>query len=171
MPEEKQVLNLPSIGFKSLGFTKKELQKLVDGKKEKIFIARVGGVVAEAFSGTGVHGVWWGMKGIFSLITKDGDKYVSTVTYLPTNITNQIREKLDQGQIEVEFAADIYVAESEKSGPGYAFLCETIMSEDAKRKADAITSRVFESNLPTQPLLAGPSTVKTIEAKATKKSA
>lgn len=155
----KTVKKLPSISIKTVGYSAKELRKLVEETNEAIFIARIGGVVAEAFSGMSKNGEWTGFKGIFTLATKDGDAYSSTTCFLPGNITKKLVDQLSQGVVEIEFLADISVAASEKVAAGYAFMCEPLLSDDAGKKAQLISDRVLNSKLPLA--IAAPSKKKT----------
>ena len=92
---EKEIKNLASISFKDLGFTAKEIRKLVEDKKEAVFIARVGGVAMEFFNGESKHGEYTGFKGLFFAITKDGEEYQSKTIFLPSNISRKLREQME----------------------------------------------------------------------------
>lgn len=141
---------VPQINLKILGYNAKELRKMVDGVKEQVFLAQVGGVVAEVFVGTSKHGEWTGLRGLFAMRDKDGQTYHSTTAFLPTNIVKKITDRMAQGEVEIEFAAEIFVVESEKNASGYAYICEPIMSELAAKKAEAITQRLLIAPLPKQ---------------------
>lgn len=152
---KSELKKIPSISTKTIGYSAKEIRKLVDGKQEQVFLARFGGVVLEAFAGSSKHGDWTGFKGIFACATRDETTFTSSVIFLPANVTKKVMDQLSQGVVEVEFKADIYVVESDKNASGYAFMCEPVLSEEANRKAEAVTSIVLKGKLPTL-LLAAP---------------
>lgn len=149
------VSRLPSISMKTAGYSAKELRKLVEGNAEVQFLARIGGVVVEAFTGESKNGEWTGLKGMFTLINRDNKAFSSTVAFLPSNITNRIADQLNQGVIEVQFLVDINITETEKNAAGYAFMAESVLSDDAAKKMETITSRVLTSKLPSQLKIAG----------------
>lgn len=155
--ENAAPLKVASISVKTVGYSPKELRKLVDGNPGAHFVARVGGVAAESFSGTNKNGEWHGFKGIFTLINRDKQAFTSTAVYLPANITKKLLDQLANGVVEVEFLADIYVQESDKVASGYGFICEPVMGEAGVKKAAAISERVLGSNLPKSLALAAPS--------------
>lgn len=148
MANEKAVSRVPSISIKTVGYNAKELRKLVDGSKESIFLARVGGVVGESFTGESKNGEWTGLKGLFTIINKDEVAFASSIAFLPANITKKIVDQLTQGVVEVEFMCDIFVAETDKNASGYSYIVEPVMSDEAAKKAQTISSRVLASKLP-----------------------
>lgn len=139
---------IASISIKTLGFNAKEIRKLVDDNKEMQFLARIGGVVVESFTGESKHGDYIGFKGIFTCINRNKEIYTSTLAFLPGNIAKKLAEALGQGVIEVEFTTDVFVTETNKNASGYSYICEPVLSDDAKRKADSISARVIGSKLP-----------------------
>lgn len=139
---------IASISIKTLGYTAKEIRKLVEDTNEVQLLARIGGVVLESFSGESKNGQWTGFKGIFTVVNRDNKAFSATVAYLPTSLTKKIIEQLNQGIAEVEFIADISVSASDKVASGYAYLCEPLMSEIGAKKAETIAQRVLAGRMP-----------------------
>lgn len=148
MPNVEPV-KLPSLSTKTMGFTAKELRKIVDGKPGAQFLFRVGGIVVEKFTGESKQGAWEAIKGIFTALAYDSKAYQSTVAFLPGSAIKKIADQLDQGVLEVQFLYDIYVTESEKSGVGYSYMIEPVLSDDAVKKMESLSSRVLGGKLPT----------------------
>lgn len=152
-----EVKNLKSISTKTLGYSAKEIRKLVEDKGgQTVFLARLGGIVAEYFTGEGKHGEWVGFKGNFAVVTKDNEKFTSKVAYLPNNIAAKLKAQLEQGVIEIEVKADIFVVETEKNASGYAYMCEPVMSMESEEKMVKLTNSVFSQKLPTSLQLVAP---------------
>lgn len=146
----EEIKELKIISTKDLGYTKKDLQKMTDGKgAEKIFLARITGVVQSVVTGEGKQGVWHMLKGMFFAINKDGMRFQSPNAFLPKNITKNIIENFSQGVIEIELPiTDIFVTESEKSGVGYQFECNVTLTDDVIKKASILSDKLFSSKLP-----------------------
>lgn len=153
---KSEIKKLDTISIKKVGYSKKELRALTEKSNEAVFVARVGGVVAEKFHGEGQHGEWTGFKGIFSLINEKGEKYQAMTAFLPANITARIVEQLNQGVVDVQFTADIFVVPSDKSGTDYAYMCEPVLSEEAEKKMHKISDSVFGGKLPSAKALPAP---------------
>lgn len=143
------IKKIPSISTKSLGYSAKELRKLVDGVKGAVFLARVGGIVSSHFIGESKNGEWVGFKGRFFAMTKDNEGYDSSVIFLPANIANNLRAQLEKGVVELEVKADIFVVETDKNASGYAYMCEPVLSESADRRSEELAKQVFSGKLPT----------------------
>jgi hypothetical protein len=143
------IKKIPSISAKTLGYSAKDLRKLVDGVQGAVFIARVGGIAASHFIGESKYGEWVGFKGRFFAMTKDKDSFDSSVIFLPANIANNLRDQLEKGVVEVEIKADIYVVETDKNASGYAYMCEPVMSESSDRRSEELAKQVFGGKLPT----------------------
>jgi hypothetical protein len=144
----EDVKKVQSLSTKSLGFTPKEIRKLVEGQEGAVFLARYGGVVESSFSGESSKGDWVGFKGQFMCLTKDGNKLQSSVAYFPSQISKSIVEKISDGLADIEIKADIYVIESDKNPSGYAYMCEPVITAEAQEKFKRLASDVFENNLP-----------------------
>lgn len=146
-----QVKQLKTISTKDLGYTAREIRKLVDGKgAEKVFIARLGGVVTGLFAGTSKHGDWTGFKGLFFAVNAKGEKFQADTAFLPTNLAKDIQEQWNSGVVQIQLPpCDICVTESDKNASGYAFICGYTMTEDHIKRADAIANSVFNTKLPT----------------------
>jgi hypothetical protein len=144
------VKQLKTISTKDLGYTAKEIRKLVDGKgAEKVFIARIGGVVTGLFSGQSKHGDWTGFKGLFFAVNSKGEKYQSDTAFLPANLAKDIQAQWDAGVIQIQLpSADICVVETDKNASGFAYMCGYTMTEDHVKRADAIASSVFNTKIP-----------------------
>lgn len=147
---------IPSISMKSLGFNAKELRKLCEDKKEAVFVARIGGIASQFFTGESKFGDWVGFKGDFSCVTHEKEVLEASTAFLPSTIANALVERLKQGEVEIEVIADIFVIETDKNASGYAYMCEPVMSESADRRKQEINKRLLAAKLPTQLALAGP---------------
>ena len=158
---EQVVKKLAAINFKDLGFSAKDIRKLVEDKNEAVFIARVGGIAMEYFTGESKHGEFVGFKGQFLAITKDGEQFASSTIFLPTVVARKLREQLDHGVVEIEVKADVFVTETDKNASGYAYLCEPIMTSEAADKMVKLQKSILGSALPVQLALAAPSEEKT----------
>ena len=145
---DKEVLRVPKISVKTCGFSAKELRKLVDGVNGTVFLLRIGGVAVEAFTGESSTGEWTGLRGLFTAVNKDGGAFHSTVAFLPASVTKKIADQLAQGVVEVEFAADIYISETDKNASGYSYQAEPILSENAAKKSEMISQRILGLKLP-----------------------
>lgn len=147
---------LASLSMKDLGFNAKEIRKIVDGKKEAVFLARIGGIVVSHFTGEGKHGTWTGFKGNFIAVTKDNEQFSSGVAFMPENISKQIVERLTHGEIEIQLQADVYGIETDKNASGYAFLCEPVMSAESDERMKKIADQILSKPLPTTLQIAAP---------------
>lgn len=156
----KEVKKLSSISMKSLGYSAKEIRKLVEDKDSAQFLARIGGIAASHFIGEGVHGEWTGFKGDFTSVKANGEVAEASVIFLPSNISKQLRDRLEHGEVEIEVFADIFAVETTKNASGYAYMCEPVLSESADRRKQEITKRMLAGKLPTQLMLAAPETPK-----------
>ena len=140
---------LASISTKTLGFTAKENRKLTEDKgAERVFLCRLGGVVIEAFHGESKNGPWVGFKGLFTAMKADKSVYQSTIAFLPGNISKQISDRLSNGEVEIQFSADLFITESDKSGVGFSYICEPILSDEAQKKSESIMKRLLGTALP-----------------------
>lgn len=152
----KETVKLQSISMKTLGYTAKEIRKMVDGKEGAQFLARIGGIVASHFIGESTHGEFIGFKGVFQSVKPDGSSAAASLIYLPANVANALRAKLEQGEIEIEVFADIYAIETTKNASGYAYICEPVLSDSADKRMQQIAIKLLDAKLPTQLQLAGP---------------
>lgn len=164
----QEIKKLASISFKDLGFSAKALRKLVEDKKEAVFIARVGGVAMEYITGESKNGEWVGFKGQFLAITKDGEQFTSGTAFLPASVATKLREQMDNGVTDIEVKADVFVVETDKNASGYAYLCEPVMTSEAAEKMRKMQQAILGTALPLQLPLAAPEKT---EKKADKKSA
>lgn len=154
--EENDVLFVKQISMKTIDYSAKKIRALVDGKKEAVFIARVGGVALGIFSGTSKHGEWHGLKGAFKMETLDA-AYKSNTAFLPIGITDNIVKSMQKdGLAEVPFIFDIFVSETEKNASGYAYMCEPVMTSESEKRAKEIFDRISRSTMPKQKALAAP---------------
>lgn len=144
------VKNLKEISIKSLGYTAKENRKLVEDKgNQKVFIARVGGVVKGFFKGESKNGEYVGFKGLFFAVNSKGERFTSDTAYFPTGLSSKLEKGFGEGVVEIEMPpADIFIVESEKTGTGYAYMSEFTMTEENIKKADAIANQLFNTKLP-----------------------
>ena len=116
--ERKTVMkSLQTLSVKNLGFSAKEIRKLVDGKgKEKVFIARIGGIAKEKFTVESKHGESVGFKGLFFAVNNMHEKFTSEVAFFPKNLSDKLCEAFGEGVLEIEVpAADIFAVESDKN--------------------------------------------------------
>lgn len=144
------IKSLRTLSTKDLGFTAKEIRKLVEGKgNEKVFIARIGGVAKEMFTGESKHGEFIGFKGLFFAVNRNNERFTSEAAFFPKNLQDKLAAGFGPGVLEIEVpAADICVVESEKNASGYAYMCNFTMDDNAIKKADAIANNIFNSKLP-----------------------
>ena len=144
----KELTNIKSISTKNIGFSAKTIRALVEDNNEVHFLARIGGVAIEQFTGTTKHGEYHGYKGVFSIVNRDGVKFTSTVLFPPANIAKKLADMFSQGEAEISFMFDINVSSSDKNASGYAFMVDVPASEEALKKAAKISETVFGSRLP-----------------------
>ncbi len=156
MSEQKETKKLRSLSMKNLGFSAKELRKLVDGKKEAVFLARIAGIAVETFVAESQHGESVGFKGEFVAITCNGDQFTSNTAFLPANVATKLAKQFEQGVVEVEIKADVYVSESEKSASGYGYICEPVMSAEQQSRLQKLATETFGAKLPKALALAAP---------------
>lgn len=144
------VKSLKTLSTKDLGYTAKEIRKLVDGKgAEKVFIARIGGIAKEFFSGESKHGEYIGFKGLFFAVNKDNERFSSEVAFLPANLSKKLHDSFGDGVLEIDVPpADIFVVESDKNASGYAYMCNFTMTDESIKKADTIAASIFNTKLP-----------------------
>lgn len=145
-----EALKVSKLSIKSAGYTAKDIRKIVEGNPGTHFLARVGGVAIDHFSGESQHGAWVGFKGVFTLINRDGKAFTSSVAHFPQNVSKKLEEAFAQGVVEVDVLVDVYVEESTKVATGYAYICEPVASDAAMKKAEGIAQRVLNSKLPNQ---------------------
>lgn len=131
---------LNSLSMKSLGFTAKEIRKTVEDAGEAVFLGRFGGVVTEFFTGESKNGEWIGFKGQFLGVNNSCKKYTAPICFFPAGIANGLRDKLEQGVIEIEIQADVYAIESDKNASGYAYLCEPVLSEEKQDRLEKMAN-------------------------------
>lgn len=141
------VKTISAISISKLGFTAKELRKLVEGEGGSVFIARISGVAAKLFSGNGKHGQWVGFEGDFIAANGKEDIFSSPIAFLPTNVSKGLKELIEQGQVEVPVNVDVYVEESEKSASGYRYICRPILSDESRQRMDKLKNAITK-NLP-----------------------
>lgn len=138
---------LASISPKTLGFSAKEIRKIVEDKGQAVFIARVCGVAASYFTGESSNGEYIGFKGSFAATTLHGEILESGVAFFPATIAKPLRDAFENGQTEIEVMADIFAQESEKNASGYAYICEPVLSDLSRQKAENLKNRLLQ-NLP-----------------------
>jgi len=166
----QEIKKLAAINFKDLGFSAKEIRKLIEDKKEAVFLARIGGIAMEYFTGESKNGEWVGFKGQFLAVTKDGEQYSASTVFLPVTVANKLREQMDSGVTEIEVKADVYATETDKNASGYAYLCEPVMTSEAAEKMAKLQKSILGTALPVQLALAAPDAKKET-TKENKKSA
>jgi hypothetical protein len=144
------VKQLKTLSTKDLGYTAKEIRKLVDGKgSEKVFIARIGGVINELIHGESKHGEWTAFKGKFFAVNEKNERFSSDVAFLPANLSKRLVEGWGEGVLQIDLPpADISVVESDKNASGYAFMCDFVLDDASIKKAEMIASTVFNTKLP-----------------------
>ena len=157
----KELKKIPSISVKTLGYSAKDLRKLSDGAGQAIFLARIGGIVVSHFIGESKFGEWVGFKGDFTALTKDGDAFEASTAFLPATVANALVAKLDQGQVEIEVLADVFVVETDKNASGYAYMCEPVLTESADKRKQDLNKRIMSGKLPAQLTLAAPAAATT----------
>ena len=153
MPKQ-EVKQIRSLSLALLKMTKKQKMELVEGTNgEPQFVARIGGVVANTFefSDKKTGEVRFGFKGIFTLRTHNDDCFQSTSCFLPKQIEKDIQSAIKNGAINPQFQYDIFLVENEKSGTGYMWNVEPVLSDDAREKADRLISSLLAGNMPSQP--------------------
>ncbi len=139
---------IESISMKTLGFSAKQIRKIVEDKGEAVLLGRIVGIVDSYFTGENANGEWVGFKGHFRAKSSSGeDVYHSTTAFIPSGVANPLREALDQGQIEIEVKADIFAIESDKNASGYAYLCEPILTNDGEAKMKKLDD-LLSKNMP-----------------------
>jgi len=161
-----EMKKLPSLSTKSLGYTAKEIRKLVEDKNEAVFLARYGGVVSEQFVGEGTHGQWVGFKGQFIAVKADGTQYESSVAFFPNNIASGLVAKMNEGLVDLEVRADVFAVETTKNASGYAYMCEPVITAEAMNRFQKLQTSLFDSPLPQSAgLLEAPKATKAIAGK------
>lgn len=145
----KEIKKLTSISMKTLGFSAKEIRKAVEDKGEAVFLSRIGGIASQFFTGESVNGEWVGFKGAFYSMKADGSVYEASVIFLPAAVAKTLKERLENGEVEVEVWADVYAQESDKNASGYGYICEPVLSESADNRKKEIAARIVGSKLPT----------------------
>lgn len=142
-----EIKKIASISMKTLGYSAKQIRKMVEEKPgQMVRIARIGGLALEYFTGESNYGEWLGFKGSFYLETEKGDKFHSAVAFLPTNVAKKLREQFDHGVVEVIVnPIDIFVQETDKNASGYAYVCELVASAEALNKVEKMALLVFSA--------------------------
>lgn len=143
-----EATKLPQINSKVLGFTAKEIRKIVESKPGSHFLYRVGGVVAGYFTGETGNGEWTGFRGLFVAQKSDGTVYEANAAFFPAQIAAQLRERLEAGGEEIEVSADIFAAESDKNAAGFSYMCEPIISDTGRAKLDKLKGKLTGQALP-----------------------
>lgn len=149
----EEIKQVKTLSTKTLGFNAKEIRKLVDGKNnEKIFLARIGGVVRDVIKGESAHGEYTMFKGIFFAVNNKGERYGSDSAFLPSNVTKKVAEGFTPGVIEIDLPpVDIFAVETDKNASGYAYHTDFMMSDDSVKKAEVISGTIFNTKLPGLP--------------------
>lgn len=144
------IKSLKTLSTKDLGYSAKAVRALVDGKgAEKVFLARIGGVVTEIFTGESKHGEFSGVKGLFFAVNAAGERFTSDTAFLPTNLMSKVKEGFSEGVLQIDLPpADIFAVESDKNASGYAYLCNFTMTDEHVKKADTIANSIFNTKLP-----------------------
>jgi hypothetical protein len=145
------IKQLKTLSTKDLGYTAKEIRKLVEDKgSEKVFIARIGGVATGTIKGESKHGDWVGFKGLFFAVNAKNERFSSETAFLPSNLAKDLDAQFEVGVLQINLpSADIFVVESDKNASGYAYHCGYTMTEEHIKRADAIAASVFNTKLPT----------------------
>ena len=130
--------------MKTLGFTAKQIRKIVEDNNGAQFLGRIGGLGVSYFTGENANGEWIGFKGRFVAVNKDNQAFESGVAFLPAAVANTMREMLDQGVVEVEIQVDVHAEESDKNASGYAYLCEPVLSERANDQLEKLKKSIFK---------------------------
>lgn len=142
--KQNTIKKLGQISMKALGYSAKELRKLVDEKDgEATYIARIGGVAVEMFSGESAKGEWHGFKGQFVAQNAKGETYQSSVIFFPSALTHMLKKQFEAGVCEVEIKADVFVGENDKSASGYGYICEPVMEAKQKARVEEIALSLF----------------------------
>ena len=152
---------IEAINSKNLGFTAKEIRKRVEDQGKAVFLYRVGGVVADYYTGETEKGEWIGFRGQFVAMSADGRNVQSAVAYLPAQVAKKLREELEAGVVEIEMKADIFAIETDKNASGYAYMSEPIMSRAGREKLAKVRNLLLEDELPIS--LAAPSKAPALE--------
>jgi len=143
MTKKNEITKLAQISMKALGYSAKELRKLVDNNDGAQYLARIGGVAVEMFTGESAKGQWYGFKGQFVAQNQKGETFSSSVIFFPAGITNTLVKQFDAGVCEVEIKADVFVGENDKSASGYGYICEPVMEAKQKARVEELALSLF----------------------------
>lgn len=154
MSKTEQPTQVRSISLALLKMTKKQKLEVVEGTNgAPQFVARIGGIVANSFDyhdkKTGE--LRTGFKGLFTLRTHDENIFSSNSTFLPKQIEQSIAKSIREGAVNVQFQYDIFLSENEKSGTGYMWNVEPVLSDDAREKANKLIAELLSGSLPSSP--------------------
>lgn len=139
---------IKAISMKNLGYSAKEIRKLVEDKKGSVFLGRISGVVANYFSGESKNGEFTGFRGAFAAVNAAGEVYESGTAFFPAGVANDLKKQLEQGVIEIEVTADVYAEESDKNASGYAYICEPVLSAEKQDRMSKMKANLTKG-LPT----------------------
>lgn len=103
---------------------------------QTLFVIR--GVATEVFTHLNKFGENVGLKGDFVAIHGvTGEVFTANAAFLPNGITKQVVKKLENGDYEVEFSAEIQCVSSDKNSKGIAYIAEEPRTEQRlKRQQD-----------------------------------
>ena len=118
----------PKLLNDNVNFTKKDINRI---------IGHVSGIVEEYFLAQLKHGEKTGFKGDFlALDGKGKNAYDSEALFLPQNASDQILNRLKEGENEITIEGSLKLVESDKSQQGYAIVMEKPRTQERKaRKA------------------------------------
>jgi len=87
-----------------------------------------------------------GIKGDFVAVNNKGERFSSHCAFLPNSLTNDIVKRLDQGEIDVAFTADIATVESDKSPSGYAWIAQEPQTEERRSRMAEMLEQAEKDN-------------------------
>lgn len=153
------------LSVRSFGWDKPTIQRAVlNGDGSDIFLMRVIGTATglkeytargKGDDGGDLEG--YGIRGTFEGQGPDGEVIPAALVYLPGYITDQMADALQDDDVSLRVALDVYARRDDKSATGYVYIGRSLIAQENKQM-EALKNQLRNVPLPsaTKPALAAP---------------
>jgi hypothetical protein len=105
------------------------------------------GFATSTFKTHSKFGEQTGLKGDFYAVSPTGEKVFSEAAFLPSSLMDQIVERLNVGETEIEFKATVRAVPSDKNPSGYAFTVDEPMTEERQSRRAMLAATVEKQSV------------------------
>ena len=105
----------------------------------------VTGIVDATFVHNTLYGENVGLKGDFVAINANtGEQFKSEAAFLPGQITEQIKDQVQHGVVDIEFSCSVKLMATDKNASGYTWVVDAPKTEERKAKAELLLANISD---------------------------